>query len=189
MTDETARDKMTSGALYYPGDAGLVADRKRAQALLRDYNVTILGDPGRVAILSSLLGTMGEKVAIRAPFYVDYGYNIHIGTGVFLNYGCYLLDAAPILIGDGCDIGPYVQLLTADHPRDPEARRQELESARGITIGRDVWLGAGAILLPGVTVGDDAIVGAGAVVTRDVPAGVTVGGNPARPLVRRQATD
>ncbi|MFD1341952.1 sugar O-acetyltransferase [Litorisediminicola beolgyonensis] len=180
------REKMTSGALYWPGDSQLKCDRMRAQRLMRDYNATVYGDDWRGAILRDLLGEMGESVAIRAPFYVDYGYNIRIGRGVFLNYGCYLLDAGPITIGDGCDIGPYVQILTADHPRDPEARRQELESARPITVGRDVWLGAGAILLPGVTIGDDAIVGAGAVVTRDVAPGTTVGGNPARPLVSRR---
>ncbi|SFE18159.1 sugar O-acetyltransferase [Roseivivax sediminis] len=182
---ETERDKMISGALYHPGDPGLSDDRKRAQSLMRDYNATIFGDDGREEILRALLGALGEKVAIRAPVYVDYGYNIRIGSGVFVNYGCYLLDAGPITIGDGCDIGPYVQILTADHPRDPEARKAELETTRPVTIGRDVWLGAGAILLPGVSIGDEAIVGAGAVVTRDVGPGTTVGGNPARPLVRR----
>ncbi|QFS82231.1 Maltose O-acetyltransferase [Roseivivax sp. THAF40] len=178
MTSEKA--KMIAGAPYFPGDPELAEDRKRAQRLMRAYNQTVYGDEGRDAILSDLLGQLGEKCAIRAPLYVDYGYNITIGSGVFLNYSCYLLDAAPIIVGDGCDIGPFVQLLTADHPRDPAARKAELESAYPIVIGRDVWLGASAIILPGITVGDAAIVGAGAVVTRDVPPGATVMGNPAR---------
>ena len=185
MTSE--KDKMIAGVPYYPGDPELVRDRKRAQRLMRDYNQTIFGDDGRDALLSELLGAIGARCALRAPLYVDYGYNIRIGSGVFLNYGCYLLDAGPITIGDGCDIGPFVQILTADHPRDPAERKAELESARPITLGRDVWLGASAIVLPGITVGDGAIVGAGAVVTRDVAPGTTVVGNPARPVRRSDA--
>ncbi|MHA6325659.1 sugar O-acetyltransferase [Roseivivax sp. CAU 1753] len=183
MTSE--KDKMIAGLPYYPGDPELSEGRKRAQRLMQAYNQTTYGDDGRGQILADLLGGIGDNCALRAPLYVDYGYNITIGSGVFMNYSCYLLDAAPIHIGDGCDIGPFVQLLTADHPRDPVARKAELESAYPIVIGRDVWLGASAIILPGITVGDNAIVGAGAVVTRDVPAGVTVAGNPARPLTSR----
>jgi maltose O-acetyltransferase len=132
--------------------------------------------------LGELLGRVGEGVVLRPPFYCDYGYNIALGAGVFMNFGCVLLDVAAIEIGDGCQIGPSVQILTADHPRDPEMRRRGLESGKPIRIGRNVWIGGGAIVLPGVTVGDDAIIGAGSVVTRDVAAGATVVGNPARRL-------
>ena len=90
------------------------------------------------------------------------------------------LDVVRIDIGDGCKIGPHVQVLAADHPRDPASRKQRLEQGRPIKIGQNVWIGGGAIILPGVTVGDDAIIGAGSVVTRDVGAGITVVGNPAR---------
>jgi maltose O-acetyltransferase len=86
----------------------------------------------------------------------------------------------PVRIGDDCQIGPNVQIYTADHPLDPEVRRSGLESGRPVTIGNNVWIGGAAIILPGVTIGDNAIVGAGSVVTRDVPAGATVVGNPAR---------
>lgn len=102
---------------------------------------------------------------------------------VFLNFGCIILDVVAVTIGDMTQIGPGVQILTADHPRDPELRRQRLEFGRPISIGANVWVGGGALILPGVTVGDDAIIGSGAVVTRDVPAGATVVGNPARVLV------
>ena len=91
-----------------------------------------------------------------------------------------ILDVVEVHIGAGAQIGPAVQLYTADHPRDPEARRSGVEFGRQIHIGRNVWVGGGAIILPGVTVGDDAVIGAGSVVTRDVPAGATVVGNPAR---------
>ncbi|MCE0504221.1 MULTISPECIES: sugar O-acetyltransferase [unclassified Roseivivax] len=180
MTSE--KDKMIAGEMYYPGDPQLAADRKRAQQLMQRYNQTVFGDESRRPILEEMLGALGESVAIRAPFYIDYGYNITVGSGVFLNYSCYLLDAGPIVIGDGCDIGPFVQILTADHPRDRAARKAELESALPVRVGADVWIGASAILLPGITVGDGAIIGAGAVVTRDVPEGATVVGNPARPV-------
>lgn len=183
----TEREKMIAGRLYDPGDPELVAERKRSQALMRDYNATVYGDDTRSALLTALLGTLPARVAIRAPFYVDYGWNIALGEGVFLNYGCVLLDVCPIRIGDGTQVGPMTQILTADHPRDGETRAAGLEFGRPVTIGRNVWIGGGAILLPGVTVGDDAVIGAGAVVTRDVAEGTTVAGNPARPLVSRPA--
>jgi maltose O-acetyltransferase len=179
----TEREKMVAGLDYRPGDPELAAARAKAQGLIRRYNTTIVGEGDiRGPILAALLGACGPGTAIRAPFFVDYGFNIVIGRDVFLNYGCVLLDVCPITIGDMTQIGPYVQLLAADHPRDPAARDAGLEFGRPVTIGRNVWIGGGALILPGVTVGDDAIVGAGAVVTRDVPAGATVAGNPARPL-------
>ena len=174
---------MVAGGLYDPGDPALAADRARAQALMRDYNATTVADgAARAPILGALLGTLGERCALRAPIHVDYGYNIHLGDDVFLNYGCVLLDVCPITIGTRTQIGPMVQILAADHPRDADTRDRGLECGRPVTIGRTVWIGGGAILLPGVTVGDGAVIGAGAVVTRDVAPGTTVAGNPARPL-------
>jgi len=105
---------------------------------------------------------------------------LHLGSNVAINFGCVALDVCPIRIGDRTLIGSNVQLLAADHPRDVATRSSGVEGGKPITIGADVWIGSGAIILPGVTVGDGAIVGAGAVVSRDVPAGVTVAGNPAR---------
>lgn len=176
---------MLAGELYLPGDPELVALRRRAQDLTRAYNATIVGDDDRRApILDDLLGSCGRGTAIRAPFFVDYGVHIHLGRDVFLNYGCVFLDVCEIRIGDMTQIGPQAQILAADHPRDPAERDAGLENGRPVTIGRNCWIGAAALILPGVTVGDDAIVGAGAVVTRDVPAGATVVGNPAR-VIRR----
>ena len=180
MTAQTEREKMVAGLPYDPGDAELVALRKTAQKLMQTYNQTVYGDDDdRRDIMNDLLGTPSGAV-IRPPFYVDYGRNIHLGRGVFLNYGCVLLDVCPIHIGEGTQIATMVQLLTADHPRDPAERASGVEFGRPITIGKNVWIGGGAIVLPGVTVGDDAIIGAGAVVTKDVPVGATVAGNPAK---------
>ena len=99
---------------------------------------------------------------------------------------CVFLDVVAITIGEACQIGPSVQIYTADHPRDAAARRAGLESGRPVRIGDNVWLGGGCIIVPGVTIGDDAIVGAGAVVTHDVAAGTTVAGNPARVIGARR---
>ncbi len=176
--------KMIAGELYDPGDADLVAARQKAQRLMAEYNATIYGQSAeRRAILGQLLGG-GAAATIRPPFYVDYGSNIFLGDGVFLNYGCVFLDICPIRVGAGTQIGPYTQILTADHPRDAETRATGLEFGQPITVGRDVWIGGGALLLPGVTVGDGAVIGAGAVVTRDVADGATMVGSPARPVGR-----
>ncbi len=111
---------------------------------------------------------------------MDYGSYITVGEDTFINYNLTALDVAPITIGRDCQIGPNVQLLTPTHPVEPEPRRDKLEAARPITIGDNVWLGGGAIVLAGVTIGDNSVIGAGAVVTKDVPANVVAVGNPAR---------
>lgn len=171
---------MLAGELYTANDPELQADQRANQAWLDRYNVSALDD--RPALLREHLGAVGENVIIRAPFHCDYGYNISVGDGVFMNFGCVILDVVEVVIGEMTQIGPQVQILTADHPRDPVQRRAGLESGRPIRIGANVWIGGGAVILPGVTIGDDALIGAGAVVTRDVATGATVVGNPARPV-------
>jgi maltose O-acetyltransferase len=182
MAARSEKEKMLAGEAYRPGDPELVADQARAAEWMARFNPSRVLRPERRALLEEGLGEVGEGAIIRPPFHCDYGYNIRLGRGVFLNYGCVILDVAAVVIGDGTQIGPAVQLLTADHPRDREERASGIEWGRAISIGRNVWIGAAAIVLPGVTIGDDAIVGAGSVVTRDVAAGATVAGNPARPL-------
>ena len=177
----TEKEKMLRGELYLALDPELTAERNSAEILQLQINATT--DPGaRTELLRQLLGGMGEGTVVRSPFFCDYGYNVFLGSGVFLNFNCVLLDVLPIHIGDGTQVGPAVQIYAADHPRDRETRRAGRESGRPVRVGSNVWIGGGAILLPGVTIGDDAIIGAGSVVTRDVGAGETVAGNPARPL-------
>lgn len=177
----TEKEKMIAGALYSAADPELQNDQVTAQAWMAAYNApAVAGAQERHAQLVAGLGQVGRDVVVRPPFHIDYGYNITLGHGVFMNFGCIVLDVVAVTIGDGAQIGPAVQILTADHPRDPEQRRAGLEFGRPIRIGANVWIGGGAIILPGVTIGDDAIVGAGSVVTRDVSAGATVVGNPAR---------
>lgn len=179
MTIRTEKQKMLAGEPYHANDPEIVADHLRAVAWMARYNRTTLPDE-REALLREGLAEVGAASVIRPPFHCDYGYNVRIGAGVFLNFNCVVLDVVTVTIGDGTQIGPGVQILAADHPRDPAERLTGVESGRPVTIGRNVWIGAGAIILPGVTIGDDALVGAGSVVTRDVPPGATVVGNPAR---------
>lgn len=173
------KDKMLAGELYRASDPQLVSERRRCRSLLHAFN----GEPDedkRAAILRELLGRIGSGSFIQPPLACDYGTNVSIGDDVFINFNCVILDCASVTIGDRTQIAPSVQLLAADHPRDAQTRRDLLELAHPISIGSNVWLGAGAIVLPGISVGDDSIVGAGSVVTRDVPSGVLAVGNPCR---------
>ena len=179
----TEKQKMLAGDLYRAGDPELRADAAANMAWLSHYNTTLaLPSAARHALLAAHLGGAGAGAVIRPPFHCDYGYNISLGAEAFLNFGCVILDVVAVTIGAGTQIGPGVQILTADHPRDAETRRSGLEFGRPIAIGANVWIGGAALILPGVTIGDDAIIGAGAVVTRDVRPGATVVGNPARPV-------
>ncbi|MET3963301.1 maltose O-acetyltransferase [Marmoricola sp. OAE513] len=178
MSERTEREKMLAGDLYMADDPELVLAARRARGLMEEYNTA--REVVRPGILRELLGSVGEDVTLRPPLYVDYGSQISIGDRVFANFGLTALDCAEITIGDDTQIGPHVQLLTPTHPLDPDERRTKIEGAGPITIGSNVWLGGGVIVLAGVTIGDNAVVGAGSVVTRDVPANSVAVGNPAR---------
>jgi len=172
---------MLAGELYRAGDPELVADRARCERLQRAFNFEPDED-GRERVLRELLGGLGSSSYIRPPFFCDYGYNITLGDGVFLNFNCVVLDVVAVTIGDRTQIASAVQILAADHPLDVGTRASGLENGRAIAIEADVWIGGGAILCPGVTVGQGSVIGAGSVVTRDIPAGVVAVGNPCRIL-------
>lgn len=174
---------MLAGALYDPADPGLVAKRARARRLTRGLS----GHDD--AVLHELLGAMGAAVEIVPPFFCDYGSNIFIGSRVFLNTNCVILDCARVEIGDDVQIGPGVHVYAATHPLDPEVRRRGLERAAPVTIGSGVWLGGGAIVCPGVTIGSGTTVGAGSVVVGDIPPGVVAVGNPCRVIRTVEAPD
>lgn len=172
---------MLAGELYVAIGEELAADGRRVAEWMDRYNASIARTQrDHAVLLREMMASVGEGSYIRPPFHCDYGYNISLGAGVFLNFNCVILDVVKVTIGDRTQIGPGVQILTADHPRDPAQRRAGLEFGRPVSIGADVWIGAAAIVLPGITIGDGAIVGAGAVVTRDVRPGATVVGNPAK---------
>jgi maltose O-acetyltransferase len=178
---------MLSGQLYRSADPELAADRRHVQEILAGYNAIAGGNQEIFnERLREFMGTVGQGTVVMPVFTCDYGYNIHLGRNVFINYSCIFLDCAQIRIGNDVQIGPAVQLYTAEHPLDPAVRRSYLESASRITLGNDVWIGGAAVVLPGVTIGDRSVVGAGAVVVRDVPPDTVVVGNPAR-VVRKLA--
>jgi maltose O-acetyltransferase len=174
----TEREKMLAGELYDPLDAELTAARTRARDLLWQLNATREADDAkRRRILCELFGSGGETVWLQPPFYCDYGTHIHLGARVYFNFNCVVLDVCEVRIGDRTLIGPAVQIYAATHPLDAELRKSR-EFGKPVSIGSDVWVGGGAIILPGVTIGDRAVIGAGSVVTKNVPAGVLAVGNP-----------
>ncbi|GAA3162554.1 sugar O-acetyltransferase [Streptomyces virens] len=179
----TNLERMLAGDLYIADDPEIARRLRHAMQLTARYQAAYLEDPDEArSILTELLASAGEDIDVRPPLYVDYGSNISIGARTFVNYHLTALDVARITIGEDCQIGPNVQLLTPTHPVEPGPRRDKLEAALPITIGDNVWLGGGAIVCPGVTIGDNSVIGAGAVVTKDVPANVVAVGNPARPV-------
>lgn len=183
---------MLRGDPYNARDESLLATAHRARALLAEFAAAPSTDTGqRRAILTRLLGDVGEDVWIEPPFFCDYGENVYIGPHSFVNVNCVFLDSAEIRIGANALIGPAVQFLTAFHPllaRErvvPESGRAPgqapyINQALPIRIGNRVWIGGGAILMPGVTIGDNVTIGAGSVVTSDIPADSLAFGQPCR---------
>ncbi|MER5295290.1 sugar O-acetyltransferase [Streptomyces pharetrae] len=179
----TNLERMLAGDLYIADDPEIARRQQEAVRLADRYQAAYAEDADAARpFLARLLGSLGDEAHVRPPLYVDYGSNITIGARTFVNYHLTALDVAAITIGEDCQIGPNVQLLTPTHPLEPQPRRDKLEAAQPITIGDNVWIGGGAIVLPGVTIGDNSVIGAGAVVTKDVPANVVAVGNPARPV-------
>ena len=174
------REKMLAGELYDALDPELVVARVRARDLCWALNATRESDETeRRRILRELIGVGGDTVWMQPPFYCDYGTNIELGTRVFFNFNCVVLDVCRVRIGDYTLFGPGVQILTPLHPLDSVLRRKE-EYGKPIEIGSDVWVGGGAIICPGVRVGSRSVIGAGSIVTRDVPDDVLAAGNPCR---------
>ena len=184
MTAEEARARMESGRIYYPSDPSILAEQAKYLETVCDYNATRPHEgEKRAALLREMFGAIGENAYIEPPFHANFGgRHVFVGKDFYANFNLTLVDDAEIHIGDGCMFAPNVVIATAAHPIDPELRRAGLQYNLPVTIGNNVWLGAGVIVLPGVTVGDNTVVGAGAVVTKDLPANVVAVGNPARVL-------
>ncbi|HWT71710.1 MAG TPA: sugar O-acetyltransferase [Oxalicibacterium sp.] len=177
---KTEKQKMLAGELYDAMDAQLVAERMQARKLLASFNgLTEDASQRRTHILAELFGT-DIDVMIQPPFYCDYGRNITLGAGIFMNFNCTILDVAHVSIGDRVLLGPGVQIYAATHPLSAAVRRSGLEAGKPVAIGDDVWIGGAAVICPGVTIGARSVIGAGSVVTRDVPSDVFAAGNPCR---------
>jgi len=180
------REKMAAGEWYSCLDDELDALRIKARFAVHQHNTLPPDERGSIgALLRRLLESVADTAFIEAPFHCSYGVNISLGERVYLNAGCTILDSGRVEIGAGSMLGPGVHIYCADHHRDIALRGQGIERARPVAIGKDVWIGGGAVILPGVTIGDGAIVGAGSVVTKSVAPGDVVVGNPARSTRRK----
>lgn len=180
----TERDKMLAGELYDAMDPELVRLRDQARDLCQILNATREAESElRRQLLMKLFGKGGDSVWMQPPFFCDYGTNIELGERVFFNFNCIVLDVCPVQIGSFTLFGPGVQILTPMHPFNAELRRRQ-EFGKPVSVGSDVWVGGGAMILPGVKIGSRAVIGAGSVVTRDIPDAVFAAGNPCR-VIRR----
>lgn len=172
-------EKMISGQLYNPSDSELVTKRIYCRDLLKQINNSFQIIESSL-YTNQLINSSDNMASIQSPFYCDYGSNIYVGANFFCNFNNIFLDVCPIRIGDNCMFGPDVKLYTATHPIDPVKRNSGLELGAPITIGDNVWIGGSVTVIPGVSIGDNVVVAAGSVVTKDVPANVVIGGNPAK---------
>lgn len=185
----TEKEKRDAGLLYNAGnDEELIAEVRKAKDLCHRYNqLPPMDIEGHRAILSKLFGKIGERINIYPPFWCDYGYNIEVGEDFFANHGVTILDGGKVVFGNHVLIGPGCGFHTAGHPLLADQRNRWLVFNKPITVGDNVWFGAGVQILPGVTIGDNVVVAAGSVVTHDLPSGCVAAGNPCKVL--REITD
>ncbi len=177
----TELEKMKMGEWYDANhDLEIIKQRYTAFDLCFELNQIKPSDfCQKKEIIQKLLGTLPEGLEIVTPFSCDYGKNISLGKNVFINMNCYLMDGAPITLGDYVFVGPYCGFYTASHPLNYYQRNQGLEKALPITVGSHCWFGANVSVMPGVTIGSGCVIAAGSVVTKDIPDNVLVAGVPA----------
>lgn len=183
METLTEKEKMLAGQWYDANfDAALIEERAFVKDLCMEFNSTRMQDLSRRRkILREILPHVdADAVEILSPFMVDYGYNIYLGAGTFLNHNVYLMDCAKIQLGKKVFVGPNCGFYTAIHPLDYVKRAEGLERAEPIIIGDDVWIGGDVTILPGVKIGRGSVIGAKSLVTKDIPENVMAFGNPCR---------
>lgn len=185
----TEREKMEKGLIYDCTADEIMDVQTNCVSYMKEYNTLGLGDEDRMNELMPLMfSEVGEESFVQPPFYANWGgAHVHIGRQVYANFNLTLVDDGHIFIGDYTMIGPNVTIATAGHPIMPELREKGLQFNVDVHIGKNVWIGAGAVIVPGVTIGDNTVIGAGSVVTKDIPANVVAVGNPCR--VMREISD
>lgn len=176
----TEKEKMIAQKLYNPGDAELTAERLKCKVLCQQYNSLPLDDPQSKEFIKNIFGKTGKNAFVEPYFWCDYGYQISVGENFSANHNLVILDAGGVRFGDNVLIGPSCGFHTSGHPVDAERRNQWEEYAYSITVGSNVWFGAGVQVMPGVTIGDDVVIGGGSVVTKDIPSHSVAVGNPCR---------
>ena len=180
----TVYEKMRSGELYFCNDPELMALQAKCLELQYDYNMTRPSEMAkREELLGKMLAEVGEGCYIEPPLHANWGgHHVHFGKNVYANFNLTLVDDTDIYVGDSVMFAPNVVVATAGHPINPELRRRVGQYNMPVHIGNNVWIGAGAMIMPGVTIGDNSVIGAGSVVTKDIPANVVAVGNPCRVL-------
>ena len=180
----TNMEKLHSGDIYAPGDEEIMKEQLKCLEKLYDFNMTRPSDTEkREKMLKNMFAEIGENCYIEPPLHANWGGRfVHFGKNVYANFGLTMVDDTEIFVGDGTMFGPNVILATAGHPILPVLREKQYQFNMSIHIGKNCWLGAGAVVLPGVTIGDNSVIGAGSVVTKDIPAGVVAVGNPCKVL-------
>ena len=177
-------EKMRNGLLADFTAPEVQESFRHRKTLLARFRTMSTYDADYRSVLEQLIPGIPATTVVVPPFHCDHGHGIRLGEHVYINAGCTFLDGACITIGDYTLIAPNVQIYTPHHPLDYRERRESKEYSYPVTIGKDCWIGGGAIILPGVTIGDRCIIGAGSVVTRDVPSDSLAVGNPA--VVKRK---
>ena len=180
----TQKERMKEGRLYDPNDGAIMREQTARAHYLKEYNALGQGDEARMReLMEQMFAEVGENCYIQPPFYANWaGEHVHLGSNVYANFNLTLVDDAHIYIGERTMIAPNVTITTATHPVSPRLRARGIQYNKDVHIGRNVWIGAGAIVLPGVTIGDNSVIGAGAVVNKDIPANVVAAGVPCRVL-------
>lgn len=177
-------ENLHSGQLYMPNDPEIMKQQFVCLDRLFRYNQLLPSQQAeKTALLKEMFAQIGEGCYIETPFHSNFGgRHVHFGKNVYANFNLTLVDDTDIYVGDYTMIGPGVTIATAGHPIQPELRRKGMQYNIPVHIGKNCWIGAGAIILPGVTIGDNSVIGAGSVVTKDIPANVVAVGNPCRVL-------
>lgn len=178
------KERLHTGELYLPDDPEIVSLQQECLERLYEYNATRPHESEkRAALLQEMFAQIGEGCYIEPPLRSNWGgYHVHFGNHVYANFNLTLVDDTHIYVGDHTMIGPNVTIATAGHPILPELREKNYQYNMPVHIGRNCWIGAGAIILPGVTIGDNTVVGAGSIVTKDLPSSVVAVGNPCHVL-------
>lgn len=182
MTSEESKKRMVQGRLYLPEDEEIMHEQLLCLEKLYDYNMTRPTEQDkREALLKDMFAFIGKDCYIEPPFHSNWGgAHVHFGDNVYANFNLTLVDDADIYVGDRVMFAPNVTVATAAHPINSALRAQAMQYNLPVHIGNNVWIGAGAVILPGVTIGDNTVIGAGSVVTKDIPANVVAFGNPCK---------
>lgn len=179
----TEKEKMLAGELFAPGDEEIMNEQAIWQRKLWELNQLLPDQTAEIQeYMHEVFAECGENNYIQLPFYANWGgHHVHLGSHIYANFNLTCVDDGHIYIGDWTEIGPNVTIATAGHPIDPDLRKDPiLQYNKDVHIGSNVWIGAGALIMPGVSIGDNTVIGAGSVVTKDIPSDAVAYGNPCR---------